>query len=37
MIGADAALVLTEAQVPLPVEVVLDAPVAPHRLGKLLG
>src|SRR5215208_3077959 len=36
MIGPHPALVLAEAHVQLPVQVVLDAPVAPHRTGELL-
>src|SRR5512143_4324522 len=36
MIGPHAALVLAGAHVQLPVQVVLDAPVAPHRTGELL-
>src|SRR5512135_949597 len=37
MIAPHPALVLTEAHVQLPVEVVLDTPMASDRFGKLLG
>src|SRR5512142_395958 len=36
MIGPHPAPVLAKAHVQLPVQVVLDPPVAPHRLGELL-
>src|SRR5512135_3570765 len=37
MAGANAAVVLMEAHVQLPMQIVLDPPMAPDRFGELLG